>query len=542
MKPLESLPEEWRPELRFTLPELQFPDEVNITEYILDPRVSAATPNKVAVYYGAERWTYAQLSSAVHRFASGLSDLGIRKGDVVMLRIPNRPEFMVCALALHRIGVVVVPTMVLLAQKTLTYIANSCGAKAVIVAAESLEALEAGLRHCETVKQVIVIGGDEGAARAKGYLPYVDLLAKEEVTVPAVRMPRDEMAFISFTSGTTGEPKGCMHQTVAPLAGAFVLSAMVDGVRPDDILGGTPPLAFVYGYGLMMMAPFKYGGAASLIPGRATPETVLEAIQRDRITVFAGTPTMYRMILDIPDVEKRYDLSSVRIFLTASAPTPLPTFHEWQQRFGHQLINAMGSNEAHTAFIGTWKDPIKLGSLGHPFPGYECAILDEEGNECLPGVVGKLAYRGPTGTMLWHNPDAQKKATMKGWSFTGDAAYQDEDGCFWHCSRTDDVIKSRGYRISPEEVENAVLEHPSVLEAGVIGVPDAVKGEAVKAYVMLRPGFAPSAELAEEIRGFTRERIAPYAAPSFLEFIDVLPRTDLLKLNRVALRQLAAGK
>jgi 2-aminobenzoate-CoA ligase len=355
-------------------------------------------------------------------------------------------------------------------------------------------------------------------------------------------MDRDELGILFFTGGTTGEPKGCMHPVTAPLAVVHVSECIYPGgIRESDVFGGTPPLPFTYGYHHAMLIPFYFGATVSLLQGRATPETAMEAVGRHGVTLFHSVPSMYRMILNMPDVEKTYQARTLRACYTASAPIPVATIKEWKERFGQEIINVIGSHELLGSFIATWKAPFKPGSLGYPYPGYESAILDERGKECPAGETGKLALKGPTGAMYWNQPEEQKKAVVNGWSLTGDAAYKDPDGCIWHVSRTDDIIKSRGYRISPEEVENSLNEHPAVAECGVIGVPDEVQGERVKAFVVLRPGFQPSEKLVEDLKTFCRARIAPYAVPSVIEFIDSLPRTDLLKLSRVALRQTSAA-
>lgn len=287
-----------------------------------------------------------------------------------------------------------------------------------------------------------------------------------------------------------------------------------------------------------MLIPFYFGAAVSLLEGRATPEKAMEAVAGHGVTLFHSVPSMYRMILNIRDAE-RAATRTLRACYSASAPIPLSTIQEWKRRFGQEIINVIGSHELLGSFIATWREPVKPGALGYPYPGYECAILDEHGRECAAMEPGRLALRGPTGVMYWHQPDEQKRSVVHGWSLTGDAAYRDGEGCLWHVSRTDDIIKSRGYRISPEEVENALAEHEAVFECGVVGVPDEVQGEKVKAFVVLRAGFQASEKLAEELKEFSRARIAPYAAPSLIAFIDSLPRTDLLKLSRIALRQMA---
>jgi len=526
----------FRPQLVFDRPNLRFPDKLNITEEVLDRRIHEGHGDKVAVLYEDKKITYREIYESVNRFGNGLLSLGVQKGDLVILRVPNRPEFIVCALAIHKIGAVPVPTMMLLRERTLTRIANKSRARLMIVDAELMEEVEKGRANHETIENVIVIGNCMGQ-----YHSYEELLEKSSPELDPVAMDRDELGAIFFTGGTTGEPKGCMHHVTAPMAVIYVSECIYPaGIRENDVFGGTPPLPFVYGYFHAMLIPFRFGATVSLIAGRATPEKALEAVERHGVTLFHSVPSMYRMILNIPEAEKKYRCHTLRACVTASAPIPPSTIREWKERFGLEVINLIGSHELLGSFIGNWKPPYKPGSLGYVYPGYESAILDDQGKKCPQGEAGKLALRGPTGVMYLDQPEEQRKAVMNGWSLTGDAAYEDPDGCIWHVSRTDDIIKSRGYRISPEEVENSLNEHPAVLECGVIGVPDEIQGERVKAFVVLRPGLEASDSLAEELKQFSRARIAPYAAPSMIAFIEALPRTDLLKLSRVALRQVSS--
>lgn len=536
MLPLAGIEPAFRPRLVFDHSKCRFPDKLNITGEVLDRRINEGHGDKVAVLYQDRKITYRGIYESVNRLGNGLLSLGVRRGDRVILRIPNRPEFIVCALAIHKIGAVPVPTMMLLRETTLTRIANKSRARLMIVDAELMEEVEKGQPGHETIENVIVIGNRKGQYRS-----YEELLEKGSPNLDPVAMDGDELGAIFFTGGTTGEPKGCMHHVTALMAVIHVSECIYPGgIRDDDVFGGTPPLPFVYGYDHAMLIPLRFGATVSLIAGRATPEKALEAVERHGVTLFHSVPSMYRMILNIPEVEKKFRCGTLRACVTASAPIPPPAITEWKERFGLEIINIIGSHELLGSFIGNWRPPYKPGSLGYVYPGYECAILDDHGNECPQGEAGKLALQGPTGVMYLDQPREQRKAVLNGWSLTGDAAYEDPDGCIWHVSRTDDIIKSRGYRISPEEVENSLNEHPAVLECGVIGLPDEILGERVKAFVVLRPGYQASDSLAEELKQFSRARIAPYAAPSMIAFTEALPRTDLLKLSRVALRQMSS--
>lgn len=536
MQPLDQIEPAFRPELLFNHPKCQFPDRLNIAEEVLDRQIREGRGEKVAILYEEKKITYREIYETVNRLGNGLISLGAKRGDLVILRITNRPEFIAAALAVHKIGAVPVPTMMLLRERTLTKIANASGAKLMIVDADLLEEVEKGKTSYKTLKEFVVIGGKP----PHGYHSYEDLLRQGGVRLDPVPMDKDELGIVFFTGGTTGEPKGCMHPVTAPLSVVHVSECIYPGgITEKDIFGGTPPLPFTYGYHHAMLIPFTHGATVSLLAGRATPEKAMEAVARHGVTLFHSVPSMYRLILNIPKAETIYQTQTLRACYSASAPIPAATIKEWKERFGQEIINVIGSHELLGSFIATWREPVKPGALGYPYPGYECAILDERGKECPPGEPGRLALKGPTGVMYWNQPEEQRKAVVNGWSLTGDAAYRDPDGCLWHVSRTDDIIKSRGYRISPEEVENTLSEHPAVFESGVIGIPDEIQGEKVKAFVVLRPGITPSEGLVEELKTFCRASIAPYAVPSIIDFIDALPRTDLLKLSRATLRKMS---
>jgi 2-aminobenzoate-CoA ligase len=542
IKPLQVIPKKWQPSITFDLPELQFPEEFNFTEELLERRLEF-TRDRVAILYLDEQITYGEIAKRVNKFANVLQNLGIGHGDVVMLRIPDCPEFVVCSLAVHKVGAVWLPTVPLLREKTITYIAAKAKAKMLIVAEEVLEEVEKGRDKLTTIEKFIAVDRKQGAElKRKGYLLYRELMATASEEVVGVKVHRDELAVITFTGGTTGTPKGLMHDASALLAVTTnSLCLYPPDFGPGDVVAGTPPLAFTFGYIHKMLIPFLLGATVAYIFGRATVESCFEIIQKHKVTGWWAAPAMFKMMLDYPRWND-YDLSSVKIFYSSSAAILPNIIEQWKRRYERTIVNLMGSNETLGSFIATWHAPFKPGSLGYPYPGYRLAIIDKEGNELKRGEVGLLGIKGPTGPMLLDDLEGQKKAVINGWGLTGDSAYIDEDGCFWHTSRADDVIKSRGYRVSPEEVENTLTEHPAVKEAAVIGIPDEVKGQAVKAYVVLRAKEEASEELAQKIKDFARERLAPYMGPHEIEFTGEIPKTELLKINRKALRELSAKK
>ena len=517
-------PKELWPQRIYTLPEYNaYPQKVNSTEELVDRHVEAGRGERVAILFEDQKITYRQLQSSINKLGSALKGLGIGEEDRVLLRVPSIPPALVANFALLKIGAVVIPTSPLFSRAELAHVADSTGAVALIVAAPLLEEVEKARAELSTVKHVIVIGGEAAEVKAKGYIPYGELLAKGTEVLEPVRRDRMAVSVLLFTSGTTGLPKGTVH---------FVEEALVipDGfgkhgwrVTADDIIGGPAPLSLAAGYSTQAVIPFRFGAAVSLLP-RFTPEGMFESIQKHRITILSVLPTAYRKMLQVPNAEK-YDLSSVRIFTGGGESLTAQTYHDWNAKFGKEIYEGLGTTEMMFVFISSAVTrKVKPGAIGPAVPGYELRVITDDGKECKPGEVGLLIARGPTGTVYWRDADKQKAAVSDGWCRAGDFVTLDEDGYVWFLSREDDLIKSSGYRIGPEEIEEALAKHAAVADAGVIGVPDAVRGQNTRAYVLLKPGVAATEALKQELIEFCRDKIAVYKLPREIEFTESLPR------------------
>jgi 2-aminobenzoate-CoA ligase len=312
-------------------------------------------------------------------------------------------------------------------------------------------------------------------------------------------------------------------------------------VREDDVIGGSAPIAFGAGYCTFAVIPYRFGAAASLI-ARFNPEKMLQTIEKHRVTILSILPTAYRRMLQVPDAKKRYDLSSLRVCTGGGESLTAQTYHDWRDKFGLEIFEGFGTTEMMYVFISnTVNMRARPGSFGQVVPGYEARVVDDDGQDCPPGQIGHLIVRGPTGTLYWRDPEKQAHAGWHGWHRAGDYVYRDEDGYFWFVSREDDVIKSSGYRIGPEEIENTLVKHPAVADAGVIGVPHPVRGQNAKALIVLREGYEPSEALKQELIDFCRGKIAVYKLPREVEFVDELPRTVTGKLLRRILRERERG-
>ena len=345
----------------------------------------------------------------------------------------------------------------------------------------------------------------------------------------------DDVCLIAFTSGTTGEPKGTMHFQRDMLASCDSYSKYVLQPDRDDRFISSAPLAFTFGLGGHVLFPFRIG-AASIQLESAPPDVLLPAIARYNATICFTAPTAYRAML--PKLAE-HDISSLRKCVSAGEMLPKATFDAWHKATGLKILDGIGATEMMHIFIGAPESGIRAGSTGKAVPGYEAKVIDDDGRDCPPGTVGYLAVRGPTGCR--YLADArQQKYVQHGWNVTGDTYLTDEDGYFWYQARSDDMIISAGYNIAGPEVESALLLHPAVAECGVVGVPDEERGQIVKAYVVLRPGYNGDAATTRTLQDYVKASIAPYKYPRAVEFVTELPKTQTGKLQRFELRRLAA--
>ena len=345
----------------------------------------------------------------------------------------------------------------------------------------------------------------------------------------------DDVCLIAFTSGTTGEPKGTMHFHRDMLAICDSYAKHVLRAEPADRFTGSPPLAFTFGLGGLVLFPLRIGASTVLLE-KAGPDELLDAIARYKITIPFTAPTAYRAMLG---KLKDHDVSSLRKCVSAGETLPKATFEAWHAATGIKILDGIGATEMLHIFIGSPEHEVRAGSTGKPVPGYEARILDDEGNDAKRGTVGRLAVRGPTGCRYLAD-DRQKKYVQGGWNVTGDTYLMDADGYFWYQARSDDMIISAGYNIAGPEVESALLTHAAVAECGVVGCPDEERGQIVKAYVVLRAGMTEDVAMTKALQDHVKAVVAPYKYPRAIEFVTELPKTQTGKLQRFELRRRAA--
>ncbi len=521
--------EQW-PELIFDRPELQYPERLNCAAELLDHWVARGHGDRPALWSPVEgkpqAVSYGELLAWANRIARVLSEeLGLVPGNRVLLRGPNNPWMAACWFGILKAGGIVVATMPLLRAKEITQIATKARTTIALCDARLLEELELAQPACPELQRIVAFGSD-----AAGTL---DRLCQEKPAHFAnVDTAVDDVALIAFTSGTTGQPKGTIHfhRDVLAMCDCFPLSVLKP--TADDIFCGTPPLAFTFGLGGLLCFPLRYGASVALVE-KLLPETLLQTIRDFGATICFTAPTFWRLMAPLA---KQSGVGRLKKCVSAGEALPDATRQLWKEATGIEIIDGIGATEMIHIFISAAPEAVRRGAIGRVIPGYEARIVDDAGNPLPPGTVGKLAVKGPTGCRYLAD-ERQKNYVQNGWNLTGDAFSMDADGYFFYQARTDDMIISAGYNIAGPEVEGCLLEHPAVAECGVVGVPDQGRGQIVKAFVVLRSGYAASDAQGKELQDYVKQHIAPYKYPRAIEFLDRLPRTETGKLQRFRLRQ-----
>jgi len=518
-------PELW-PEFLFELPELQFAPRLNCAAELLDRALERGWGDRVCVLGHGVRWTYAELLGQANRIARVLvDDMGLVAGNRVLLRGANSPMLAACWFGVVKAGGIAVGTMPLLRTRELTTIIDKARITHALCDARLAQELQLAQPQCETLRQVALYHDDSATgleARA----------AAKRAQFDAVDTAVDDVCLIAFTSGTTGQPKGTMHFHRDVMAACACWPPHVLRARPDDRFIGSPPLAFTFGLGGMLLFPLAIGASTVLLE-KATPDVLLDAIAQWRASVCFTAPTSYRAMAS---QAASHDLSSLRKCVSAGEALPAVTRTLWRETTGIEMIDGIGSTELLHIFISATESQARGGATGVPVPGYRATLLDDQGREVPRGEVGRLAVKGPTGCRYLAD-ERQTTYVQHGWNLTGDAYRIGEDGQFEYQARTDDMIISGGYNIAGPEVESALLLHPAVAECAVIGAADEQRGQIVKAFVVVRAGHTADEALVKTLQDFVKQTIAPYKYPRAIEFRSELPRTETGKLQRFRLRR-----
>lgn len=515
-----------------SLPDLAYPSRLNCAAELLDSAVVSGRGDSAVFLYEGSRWSYADLLRTANKIARVLvEDLGVVPGNRVLLRAPNTPMLAACWFAVLKAGGVVVATMPLLRPGEITYTAKKANISLALTDTRVAADCERG-----------ILFDADGVARTGARVVHFNTDASDGLeammrgkaeTFSNCDTSAEDIALIAFTSGTTGRAKGTMHTHRDALAITDCFARHV--LKPDssDIFCGSPPLAFTYALGGLLLFPMRFG-AATLMLEKASPPNLIQAINDHHPTICFTAPTAYRAMLGMLD---GFDVSSLRKCVSAGEPLPAATLEAWKNATGVTIIDGIGATEMLHIFISASEADVRPGATGRPIPGYMARIVDEDGAPVPVGDVGLLEVRGPTGCRYLDDVERQRKYVRDGWNLTGDAYRMDEDGYFWYQARSDDMIVSSGYNIAAPEVENALLTHPDVHECAVIGVADAGRGHIVKAFVVLHSHAQANPPTVKSLQDHVKAEIAPYKYPRAIEFVDTLPHTDTGKLQRFRLRE-----
>ena len=523
----DNLPprDQW-PDLIFTLPELQYPERMNCIVELLEKNIQQGYGDRPAILGADSVLTYSQLQVQVDKVAHVLTnDMGLVPGNRVLLRSANNAMLAICWCAVAKAGLIVVATMPLLREKELVDIIEKVQISAAICDRRLETELQAAQQRCPVLKQVMYFN-DPSSAGLEAHM------SKWNGPFKAVDTAAEDTVLIAFTSGSTGQPKASMHFHRDIIAACDCFPKSILSMASDDICIGTPPLAFTFGLGALLIFSMRLGAATVLLE-KLAPESLLAAISEYHATIVWSTPLFYRQMSEIAS---KFDISTLRQSVSAGEWLPVSTRTMWREATDIEMVDGIGSTEMLHIFILSAGKEVRPGATGKVVPGYQACILDENGQQLPSGTIGRLGVKGPTGCR-YLSDERQRTYVQHGWNLTGDAYLMDDDGYFWFQARTDDMIVTAGYNVAGPEVEGALLMHPTVAECAVVGAPDAERGTIVKAFVVLKPGVVGDAALIKTLQDFVKQSIAPYKYPRAIEFCDALPRAGTGKIQRYRLRQ-----
>jgi len=520
------------PDLEFTLPELAYPDRLNCADALLTDTIARHGADRPCLLpQGGDDpvWSYGDLVRVASQIARVLTeDFGLVPGNRVLLRGPNNPWLAACWFGVVLAGGVVVTTMPLLRPAELETICDIAGVRFALCD----ERFIADLDEAQVAARTISYSGTAPPSGPLSSGEFHELVRGKPGDFAPVQTAADDVALIAFTSGTTGRPKAAMHFHRDVLAVADTFSAHVIKPTPEDIFTGTPPFAFTFGLGALLIFPIR-AGASTLLIERATPAELADYIADRGVSVVSTAPTAYRAMLAAGKAEQ---LRKLRRPVSAGETLPKSVWQAFYDATGVKIIDGIGSTELLHIFISAADDDIRPGATGLPVPGYRAEVHDAQGGPVPDGQPGRLAVKGPTGCKYLAD-ERQRAYVADGWNYPGDTYIRDADGYFWYQARSDDMIVSAGYNIAGPEIEEVLLSHPAVAECGVVGVPDETRGQIVKAFVVLAEGAEAGPERVTELQELVKAKIAPYKYPRAIEFMPSLPRTNTGKLQRFKLRQ-----
>lgn len=523
-------PAQQLPQFRYDLPELQIPDQANVVSYLFAAAHANGWSNNLMLRSPGQTYTYAEAEAQVNRMAEMLiKDFKLEPGNRVLLRGGNSIGMAMAWLAGVKAGLIVVPTMPLLRAPELDKIIDKAQPALAICEADLLKDMVLAAQDAKHSLPVLCFGDDSRPDSME------QRAARRNPEYAGCATSADDPALLAFTSGTTGVPKAVITTHRDILAACNAWPRHILKATPEDIVTGSPPLAFTFGTGGLLIYPMFAGASVYYPDVRFGPETMVRKMRDNGITICYTAPTFYRQMAPYA---KALGIPSLRVCVSAGEALPDATRQLWKEATGIEMLDGIGGTEMWHIYISAAGDEVRPGSIGKAVPGYQAKVVDEEGNEVPRGTVGRLAVIGPTGCRYLED-ERQTQYVHNGWNHPGDAFTQDEDGYFFYQARDDDMIVTAGYNVGGPEVEDCLLTHPAVAECGVVGKPDEVRGMIIKAFVVLKAGHPNNEAMAETLQDYVKKTIAPYKYPREIEFVTALPRTETGKLQRFKLRQSA---
>jgi len=512
-------------------------DEFNISKVLVDRNVEQDRGSKVAYHFhnekGSGQVTYLELLEMVNKTGSALHNLGVAFENRVMILEDDRIEAVASILGAIKIGAIPFAANTMMKSKDYGYLLNDSRANTAIVGQDYLEIIESEKDNLKYLRNLVVIGDS-----SSDWISYQELVNGAELDLQVFNMPPDEIVLWQYSSGTTGRPKGVMHTQQGIISTADTYFKQVLSLDEDDVCFSLSKLFFGYGQGNSVWGPLRAGASAVLLSERVSPEKILKIVEEDGVTILFAAPTHYNKILEDSELLQKYDLTSLRVCVSAGEPLPPVIYNKWKQMTRIDILDGIGSTEAFHIFISNRPSNVTPGSSGTPVPRYEVRIIDEQFNEVNTGDIGRLLVKGESLALGYWNKYSKTKETFIGeWLFTGDMYYRDNEGYYWYCGRSDDMIRSGGVWVSPIEVEKTLMEHPAILEAAAVQGYTAEGLQRVKAVVVLRSGYDPKNDVAEDVKGYVRKRMKSFEKPEWICFVKELPKTSTGKIQRYKFRE-----
>src|SRR6266850_270600 len=518
--------------------QISLPSQFNVATHFVDRHVLEGRGARIAIECGEERVTYQQLFDRVNQVGNALKKLGVGREERVALVLLDTPEFAYSFFGAIKIGAVPIPINTLLKPAEYLYILNDSEARFAIVSEPLLAGIDTiGRDQLLHLEDVLVAGGTNGECSLTAAMGVCSAELKAEVT------SKDDPAFWLYSSGSTGFPKGCVHLHRDMVVCSELYAKATLGITEADRFFSVAKLFFAYGLGNGLYFPLSVGATSILWPGTPAPANVYNVIERYRPTLFFSVPSNFAALLacrreDCAD----FDLSSIRYAVSAGEALPAAIYQRFKERFGVEILDAIGSTEALHMFIANRPGAVRPGSSGQILPGYEARILDENEQPVADGQVGSLLIKGDSVcSHYWKQPEKTRETIRDGWLRTGDKYCRDADGYYWYAGRSDDMLKVKGSWVSPIEIENVLTQHPAVQEAAVVGRTNEEQLVRPAAYVVLSPGANATPELPRELREFVASKLAGFKRPEWVEFVNELPKTATGKIQRYKLRNKTGG-